>query len=184
MYINTTTNQYPISEQDIRNSNPNTSFSNPFNPPEEYQVVFPAPIPDYNPISQFIREISPELTILGSYEQRFEVVDLDAEQIAINEDNKAAEVTKRLADKYQSLWAAADTYVTKYISGVAIGILTIGVIQQKPKALAVTQWASSVWAEYYLRKALIAVDSLDDLDFSTLGAMPYSVPELQDELGL
>lgn len=184
MYINSLTQQYPISEQDIRHNNPNTSFSNPFNPPEEYQVVFPAPRPDYNSISQFVREIVPELTVLGNYEQRFEVLDLDAEQVAANQANADAQQAKCIAEKIDALWRAADSYVSGYISGVAIGILTIGVIQQLPKALAVTAWSSSVWAEYYTRKALVTAESVDDLDFSTMGAMPYSVPELQVELGM
>lgn len=184
MYINSLTQQYPISEQDIRHNNPNTSFSNPFNPPEEYQVVFPAPRPDYNSISQFVREIVPELTVLGSYEQRFEVVDLEPEQVASNQANADAQQAKRIADKIDALWRAADSYVSGYISGVAIGLLTIGLIQQKPKALAVTAWSSAIWASYYERKALVSTDSVDDLDFSSLGSMPYSVPELQAELGV
>lgn len=87
-----------------------------------------------------------------------------------------------VAAKIAALWKAADDYVSAYISGVAIGILTIGTIQQKPKCLAVTQWSSSVWAAYYERKASVTVDSLDDLDFSALGPMPCTVPALQAEV--
>lgn len=92
------------------------------------------------------------------------------------------EQAKLIDDKIDALWRAADTYVSGYISGVAIGILTIGVIQQKPKCLAVTQWSSSIWESYYTRKALVTTNSIDDLDFSGSGAMPYSVPELQAEV--
>jgi len=67
---------------------------------------------------------------------------------------------------------------------VAIGILTIGVMQQLPKAMAVSAWSASVWAEYYTRKALVTHDSVDNLDFSSFGPIPYSVPELQAEVGL
>ena len=88
------------------------------------------------------------------------------------------------AAKVEALWAAADRYVTSYISGVAIGILTIGVIQGKPKAMAVTGWSNAIWTEYYTRKAAVTVDSVDNLDFSSFGPMPYSVPELQAEIGL
>ena len=73
-YINTVTNQYPVSEQDIRNLNPNTSFSTPFVAPEPYAWVFPSPQPTVTNL-QVVREIAPELTVLGHYEQRFEVVD-------------------------------------------------------------------------------------------------------------
>lgn len=73
-YINTTTNQHPISEQDIRNLNPNTSFSTPFVAPEPYAWVFPSPQPTVTNL-QMVREIAPVLTSKGHYEQRFEVVD-------------------------------------------------------------------------------------------------------------
>lgn len=89
-----------------------------------------------------------------------------------------------ISEKIGILWAAADRYVTGYISGVAIGILTIGVIQKLPKALAVTAWSSSVWAEYYIRKDLVTSESIDNHDFSMFGAMPHTVPELQQEIGL
>ena len=79
---------------------------------------------------------------------------------------------------------AADRYTSSYISGVAIGILTIGVMQHKPKALAVTAWSSAVWAEYYARKALVTATSVDNHDFSSFGPIPHSVPELQAEVGL
>lgn len=75
-YINTETNQYPVSEADIRAANPNTSFSSPFQAPEPYAVVFIAPMPAVdNPVLQFAREIAPVLTNKGHYEQAFEVVD-------------------------------------------------------------------------------------------------------------
>lgn len=89
-----------------------------------------------------------------------------------------------LASKMEALWAACNSYTSNYISGVAIGILTIGVLQQLPKALAVSAWSSSVWSEYYARKALVTLESVDDHDFSRFGPIPYSVPELQAELGL
>lgn len=96
----------------------------------------------------------------------------------------AATETQILNNKIEALWAAADKYTSGYISGVAIGILTIGVLQQKPKALAVSAWSSQVWAEYYERKALVTITSVDDLDFSVFGPIPHSVPELQSEVGL
>jgi hypothetical protein len=74
MYINTVTLQYPVSERDIRNLNPNTSFPAPFLAPDEYSVVFPAPKPSYNEVTQVAREIQPELTSKGTWEQRWEVV--------------------------------------------------------------------------------------------------------------
>ena len=85
MYINTTTSQYPVSEAEIRAAYPNTSFATPFQPPEDYAVVFPAPQPAFDPITQGVREIAPELTNKGWYEQRWETYALDAATIAANQ---------------------------------------------------------------------------------------------------
>ena len=104
------------------------------------------------------------------------------------EEQYAAEQAERdaatVAAKIERLWAAADAYTSSYISGVAIGLLTVGVLQSLPKALAVSAWSSAVWDDYYARKALVTASSVDDLDFSSHGPMPYSVPELRVEMGL
>ena len=99
-------------------------------------------------------------------------------EIPIDERNQ------RLAKNIDALWRAADAYVAGYISGVAIGLLTMGVLQQKPKAYAVTAWSSSVWDEYYKRKAAMTYDATVDADFSAFGPIPHSVPDLRAELGL
>ena len=100
------------------------------------------------------------------------------------EDLSIDELSAKTAEKIDVLWSAADRYVNSYISGVAIGLLTLGVVQAKPKALAVTAWSSAVWDAYYTRKAAVTATSADDLDFSTFGPMPHTVPELRSELGL
>lgn len=87
-YINTTTGEYPISQQQIMDAYPNTSFPNPFVPPPEYQVVLQSPQPTYDPITQGVREIAPVETD-GQYYQAFEVYDLDPEQIQYNKDQIA-----------------------------------------------------------------------------------------------
>lgn len=74
MYINKITKQHSISEQDIRNLNPNTSFSTPFVAPEPYAWVFPSPQPTVTNL-QVAREIAPVLTDKGHYEQQWEVAD-------------------------------------------------------------------------------------------------------------
>ena len=81
-YLNTTTNAYPVSEAEIRAEFPQTSFGTPFVAPEPYRWVFPAPRPDHNAFTQYVREIPPALTQLGHYEQRWEVLNLSAEQVA------------------------------------------------------------------------------------------------------
>lgn len=183
-YINKTSGEYPVSEAQIRLAYPNTSFPVPFQAPEEYSFVFQAPQPTFDALTQSVREGTPVLTDKGHYEQAWEVVALDTEQIEANQLAKDASDAKLINDKIEALWAATDRYTSGYISGVAIGILTIGVMQQKPKALAVTAWSSSIWAEYYARKALVTATSTDDHDFTGFGTIPYSVPELQEEIGL
>jgi len=74
-YININT-LAQITESEIRSLFPNTSFVQPFVPPDEYQYVFPTPQPTYNSISQYVREIAATY-ISGHWEQQWEVVNLD-----------------------------------------------------------------------------------------------------------
>ncbi len=92
------------------------------------------------------------------------------------------EIDRVIAAKIEQLWSAADRHINSYISGVAVGLLTIGVIQQKPKSLAITLWSQAVWNEYYIRKAAVTLTSELNLEFSSFGPMPHSVPELQAEV--
>lgn len=138
-----------------------------------------SPQPDFNRQTHAIKEVTP---IDGK--QQWEIYPLSEEQISANVTAKQESDAQQIANKIEVLWNSANNYVNKYISGVAIGILAIGVMQQKPKALAVSAWSASIWAEYYRRKELVTVESVDNLDFSSFGAMPYSVPELQAEVGL
>lgn len=112
------------------------------------------------------------------------VVDLPQDRINQIAASAALKAEKALNDKIEALWSAADKYCSNYISGIAIGLLTIGVIQSKPKALAVTAWSSDIWTEYYVRKALLLNGDTVSLDFSSFGPMPYTVPELRTELGM
>jgi len=107
-YINKTTNQYPVTEQQIRLDNPNTSFPALFTPPEEYALVFPAPKPEYDPISQSVIEIDPVLTNKGNYEQQWEVINLDPEIVAQNQANALQEKIK-----------AFDSALTQHLDSVA-----------------------------------------------------------------
>ena len=89
-----------------------------------------------------------------------------------------------VAGKVSALWAAADAYTSRYISGVAIGLLAMGAMQGKPKAIAISAWSKSVWDEYYVRRALVSETSIDDHNFSSFGPMPHTEPELVAELGM
>jgi hypothetical protein len=96
MYLNLSTLKQ-VSEQDIRALYPLTSFTHPFVPPEGFSVVFPAPPPAYDAITQFAREIAPELTAKGHYEQRWEVVELFATQPERDAARAAAAEAERTA---------------------------------------------------------------------------------------
>lgn len=102
MYLNTDTSAYPISEQEIRAAHPNTSFPQPFTPPEGYAWVFPAPQPTYDPITHSVREIAPELTDKGHWEQRWEVVALPAEAVAANQAAKAEQIKASIVQATQA----------------------------------------------------------------------------------
>ena len=123
-YINTTTNQYPVSERDIRDAFPNTSFSEPFSAPEGYAWVFPAPQPTFNPITQTVREIAPVLTVKGTWEQQWEVVDLPAEVAAVNQA-AALEQTKvsytAALDAHYLEAAKSHGYDTQYTCALRAG---------------------------------------------------------------
>lgn len=93
-------------------------------------------------------------------------------------------VAKYLEKACEPLWQAANDYQERYISGLAGGLLTIGVLQQKPRALAIMQWSGAHWDEYYRRKAQLMAGESVSYDFSDSGPMPFSVPELREELGL
>lgn len=94
------------------------------------------------------------------------------------------EINQRKEEKINALWSAAYHYNENYISGVAIGLLAIGVFNEYPKCLAVRDWHAALWDDYYARKALITYSSELNLDFSNHGDMPYTVPELRLEVGM
>lgn len=98
-------------------------------------------------------------------------------EIAIWEAGKAAAAEQQRVDR---LWQAAHDYEYAQVSGSAIGLLAIGVMQGKPKCIAVQNWIRTIWTEYYTRKA----SGSTDYYYLFAGAIPYTVPELMAELGL
>lgn len=88
-YIRTADSTYPLSERDIREAFPNTSFADPFVPPDGYAWVFPSPRPAHNAISQFVREIAPAQTN-GQWYEQYEVVELEPEAVEANLANARA----------------------------------------------------------------------------------------------
>ena len=87
-FINTQTLAYPVYQNQIQAEYPDTSFPTPFVAPEPYMPVLESPQPSYNPITQAVQQNTPEQT-QGQWYQVWVVVDLNAEQIAYNEQQKA-----------------------------------------------------------------------------------------------
>jgi hypothetical protein len=78
MYINTQTQQYPVSESQIRAEHSNTSFPKPFVAPAPYAWVFPVPAPTYDNLNQCFREVAP-VQVNDKWQQSWEVFELNAE---------------------------------------------------------------------------------------------------------
>lgn len=176
-YINTKTNTLDLNIYQVREAHPEASI------PEgadygDYRWYVLADRPA-DTAMQVAQESQPTV-INGVLTQQWVMRDMTPAEAAA----KSADGARVVANKIDALWRAADKYTSSYISGVAIGILTIGVMQAKPKALSISAWSKSVWAEYYVRKALVTTDSVDNLNFASFGAMPHSIPELQAEAGL
>jgi hypothetical protein len=108
-YINTSTKTVH-SEQAIRSANPNMSFPSPFIPPVGYEIVFDAPHPTHDPITQTVKEWPPVLTDKGHYEQAWEVVNLSPDQVLLNRATKVE--NDRTAAKAQREVAVASIKIT------------------------------------------------------------------------
>ncbi len=100
-YIKTTDNTYPHTESSIRAANPQTSFPKLFRA-DGYEVVFPAPQPAFDSITHFCREIAPNLTVLGHYEQQWEVIALDAATIAANQARAQEQIKAGILEAVQA----------------------------------------------------------------------------------
>ena len=76
MLIKIDTHEYPVSKQDFINRHPDISFPTAI-PYEDfgYAVVFSTPQPETD-WYHFAREITPELTDKGHWEQRWEIIEI------------------------------------------------------------------------------------------------------------
>lgn len=128
--------------------------------------------PSHDPITQAAERDGCEL-VEGSWRHKWRIDALSAEQIAANQADYEAR-------RISALWQAAHDYEYAQVSGSAIGLLAIGVLQGLPKCLAVQAWIKSIWTAYYERKFGTSTNT----DFSIAGLCPHSVPELMVELGV
>lgn len=81
IYIDTINNRYPLTLSQIREENPLTSFSNDFSGNLRYKVVLPSALPNYNRLTQYLKEGVPILTGTN-YTQRWEVKDFTPDELA------------------------------------------------------------------------------------------------------
>lgn len=101
----------------------------------------------------------------------------------ITDEEYASGLEEMKNNNIRTLWQAAHDYEFEQISGSAIGLLVLGVLQAKPKCTAVRNWINSIWALYYSRKPTVThVFDPQLQDFSSCGPIPYTVPELMVEL--
>lgn len=83
MYLNTETNEYPVTEYQIRQRYTNTSFPVDFVPPAPWVKVNTSPIPEYNVRTHKLEEATP-IEVDGVYTQQWVVTELtpaEAEQV-------------------------------------------------------------------------------------------------------
>jgi hypothetical protein len=80
MYIHTQTLEQ-TTEETIKQGYPSTSFPSPFIPPEVYAYIFPYPKPEHDSTTHYLVPIAPELTNLGHWEERWEVLPRSQEQV-------------------------------------------------------------------------------------------------------
>ena len=78
-YINLETKQVST-ESEIRSAHPNTSFATPFSP-DGYTVVFDVPQPAYDKYSETVQQGLPVLTPKGHWEQTWNIIQLEGEQL-------------------------------------------------------------------------------------------------------
>lgn len=126
------------------------------------------PEPTFNAATQAVKEVEPAF-VDGAWAQQWSVVELAPEEVAAIDAGRVA-----------ALWQAAHDIEFNAISGSAVGLIVLGVMQGKPKCMAVQLWIKSLWSLYYERKA----SGSKETDFSRVGGCPHSVPELMAELGV
>ena len=179
LHINNESVEYPYELHSIKNSYPNVSFPNDLFSInlEDFNIfsVAYAAQPSYEEATQKLVEGTPVL-IDGKWTQVWEVQPLNQDELDQRVSKAATEENERIA----KLWQSAHDVEFAAISGSAIGLITMGVLQGKPKCLAVQNWIKTLWTEYYVRKA----GTSTDYDFSAFANCPYSVPELMTELGM
>lgn len=81
------------------------------------------------------------------------------------------------AQKVDALWRAYRSYQENQITD---DISTMYYVEKgvSSKAQECLDWKNTLWTDYYNRKAVLS----EDLDFSNNGTIPYSYPEVKEEV--
>lgn len=151
MFINTETKAYPVTEQEIRAAFPNGSFGSPFVPPAPWAEVIPTPHPEYDMLTQGMREGDPVL-VAGKYQQSWEVYQLSAAQIAANLAEEITSFVRRIdADADQIYAAALGNRATEYSQAESDATAYksagyTGAVQSHVQAWAIATGKSAKWA--------------------------------------
>jgi len=103
----------------------------------------------------------------------------------LTQDDFNTGIAAAQAQNLDALWAAATRYEESYISGSAPRLVEWGVVKGLPKSVAIDGWIQSIWALYKQRKPLVTYQWDDSLyDFTSCGPMPYTISDIEAELGL
>lgn len=98
--------QEVVSQSELRHRNPDTSFPEIWGPDVlEFlgvAVVFPAPKPEFDSISQSVIQGAPVLTDKGHYEQTWTIVDLDPVVVQANKTAKLEQLKTSIVSTVQS----------------------------------------------------------------------------------
>lgn len=117
MLIKLDTQEYPVALQTFRERFPQTSFPQQINYAEwGYGVVFPAPAPAHDPLTQYARELPPILTAKGHWEQQWEILELDAETIAAKQAETATEAKLKVRDDLLALDLKSIRALREYVA--------------------------------------------------------------------
>ena len=147
-YINTETNEYPVSEAAIRAAHPNVSFPDPFVPGAGYAWVFPQSQPAHDPLSQTVAEGAPEL-VNGNWVQTWETTALPPEVVTANTTARNAALQAEISDailKKMDEFAATRNYGSM-LSAASYANSTVPKFKQE--ADYIIGWRDQVWTLAY-----------------------------------
>lgn len=116
-YIHVTSGRYPVTAQEIKLENPNTSFPQ-YIQPESARHLGYEPVedvsPTYDPETQYVRELAPV-----NFKQVWEVIDYTPEELAQRAADKAAQEAAVIASAKQAFISAVVTATQDHLDAFA-----------------------------------------------------------------